>query len=499
MLGKQQSWRKTIAAMAFFMTAATAYANPDDHTQQTMRPEVATLIKQATAVYLGVSTFYSEITEKTTRSAENGTAASTSKFVLALDRSNARFCYHDITNPTGTAAVSNGKTFLNYDSNRNQYIEKRAPTDFKGINIVDDITFEPIGGYLIALMLQGDAQADRDIRKALSTATIDPVVNENGRKLTPLHILLGATQEPYNVYFNDEHQIVRTSLKLKSADSSVDIEEQIGDAKLNKPVDPAVFLYTPPVNAIKVDHFMAPQRPGDAVLNTLRPQLAAFVAGQVPGTKTDVVALMKQASQAYSNMQTYSHTATFRVTGTVDGKKVDNSARFALAMSKPNKYAFKSLTRSPVAVVTDGTSLIDFRASEYTKGPAPANISDIKLDQDDFDPVAGSYLVSVLLQDRAFKDPKILGILYKGTVHRGITVDSKVWDALEFPMQGGLIFVLFFDPRTHLVVRAAAKVPDQDLILSETFEDVTIDKPVPQSAFTYALPADAKLIKKSGK
>ena len=467
---------------------------------QSIKPEVAALIKQSTEAYQAMSSYSVDITEKVIRTTEMGVETTDGRYTLALDRVGPRFCYRDMSIDTGTAAVCNGKTLINYDSNRNQYIEKSAPRDYKGINIVDDVTFEPIGGYLIALMLQGDAYADKDVKSAITKATLGQPVVENGKKIQILHILLGAQEEPYDITFGEDHLISRATLKLRSKDITVNITEAVTNVKINKPIDPAIFIYKPPANALKVDHFMAPQRPGDAVLTPHMSSLhlASFSSPQVPGTPQDVVTLIKQATEAYGKLQSYSHTAIFRVTGTAEGKKIDTSAKFMLAMVRPNKFSFKSLTKAPVAAICDGKMFTDFRAGEYTQGKAPGDLKDLHLDEDDFDPVAGSYLVAHLLRSTAFKDPKILGILYKASVHTGIVVGGKSWDALDFPMQDGLRFVLYFDPTTHLLSYAAAKVPDQDLLLSETFEDVMINKPVPDAAFTFSLPTTAKKVNKLG-
>jgi outer membrane lipoprotein-sorting protein len=194
-------------------------------------------------------------------------------------------------------------------------------------------------------------------------------------------------------------------------------------------------------------------------------------------------------------MKSYQHTATFRASGTAQGKKVDQSAKFSMAMVRPNKFAFKMVSNTAVAVVSDGKQVTDFRAGEYSQTPAPALLKDLKLDQDDFDPVAGSFLIAHLLEDTVYTDRSLLGILIKSSGHKGLAAGSKTYDVIDFPIVG-ITFILYFDPATHLLERAAAKVPDQDLTLTETFDAVEIDKPVPDSAFTFALPKSAKKVAK---
>ena len=488
----------TLLACTVFPAARGEGAPPSPSVALKIKPEVMALVRQSTETYRKMKSYSADVNLKTEISNDTGSQTIQSHFVLALDRAN-RFCYRDLTDPAGTAAVSDGRKFINYKSDRNQFTEGPAPADYKGINIVDDVQFEPLATYLVALMLQGDALADKDIKESLEKANVGTPIIENGKKWQVLHILFGPQEENCDIYVGEDHLIGKSTTKLQAKDRKFLQTELLSNIKIDKPVDAAVFLYTPPPNAQKVDRFSAPQRAGDAFVMPQKPPtatLASFTAPPIRALNKDVTALIDQASAAYGKLTSYRHMAVFRASGTKDGKKIDQSAKFSLAMVRPNKLAFKMVSRANVAAVCDGTTFVDFRSGEYIQLAAPPNIKDLHLEQDDFDPVAGSYLIALLLQDKAYSDPKLLGILIKSSVHRGIVADSKTWDALDFPMPDGLSFVLYFEPTTHLLSWAAAKVPDQDLVLTETFLNVELNKPIADSEFTFTLPATAKRVPK---
>ncbi len=458
--------------------------------------EVSAIIKKSTEYYHKLNSYTADISIKTTRTAAGETESSEARFILALDRPN-RFCYRDTSANNGTAAVCNGKQFTNFKADRKQYTQSVAPADFRGINIVDDVSFEPLGGYIIALMLQGNAYSDKDVRAALGKATMRPAVVESGKKYQVIHLPFGPQEEPYNLYVAEDGQISKTTLTASANQIKVTLTESMLNIKLDKPVDPAVFLYNPPATAHKVEKFTAPQRLFDAYQPALPHSglsLASY-APPIPAMNKDVADIIDAARGAYSKMKSYQHTATFRASGTSQGKKVDQAAKFSMAMSRPNKFAFKMVSNTAVAVVSDGKQVTDFRAGEYSQSAAPAHLKDLKLDQDDFDPVAGSFLIAHLLEDTVYSDRSLLGILIKASGHKGLVAGTKTYDVIDFPIVG-ITFILYFDPSTHLLERAAAKVPDQDLTLTETFDTVEIDKPVPDSAFTFAVPKTAHKVAK---
>jgi outer membrane lipoprotein-sorting protein len=488
-----------LALSLFVLPGATARALPliaaPLAAAEQPRPEVAALISRSTSFYRKLKSYSTDITIKTTRSAAGQTESEETRFLLALDRPN-RFCYRDTSAANGTAAVCNGTQFTNYKPDRKQYQQMAAPADFQGINIVDDVSFEPLGGYIVALMLRGDAYADKDVKAALNKATIDPAITEGGKKLQVMRLPFGPQEEKYLVYFAEDGQIVKTVLSASAEQIKVSITELFQDVKLDKPVDPAIFIYTPPASARKVEKFTAPQRLFDARVSPTHSGI--HLASYAPPTASmnkDVTAILDSAGLVYGKMKSYRHTATFRASGMSQGKKVDQAATFMLAMARPNKFAFKMVSKAAVSVASDGKTVVDYRAGEYTQRAAPSTLKELPLDQDDFDPVAGSFVIAHLLKGTVYTDPSLLGILLKATGRQGLTIANKTYDVIELPVIG-ITFVLYFDPSTHLLFRAAAKVPDQDITLTETYEDVQVDKEIPDSVFAASPPVGAKKVNK---
>ena len=184
------------------------------------------------------------------------------KFTLALERPN-RFAYKIETVPklfSQVAAFSDGKTFVNFKGDRKQYTKSPAPQNFKGINIVDDVEFQPIGTYLIALMLQGDILADKDIRTAMEHASLKSQLVENGKKWQILEMPFGDDENPYQIYVGIEDHLIGKAFQM----GKVKISETIEAIRIDKPIEPTVFSYTLPESAKQIEKFVAPSRPNDA-------------------------------------------------------------------------------------------------------------------------------------------------------------------------------------------------------------------------------------------
>lgn len=261
----------TLTVLALSGQAPLALADPPPAVKARVLPEVAALLKQSTDVYKKLKSY--RHTALFVVEGKNPTTGAVVKqetrFTLALERPN-KFAYKNDLNPTGSA-VSDGKTFINFRGGDSpQYTKQKAPVDFKGINIVDDVTFEPLATYVIALMLQGDPMADKDVRAAMERATLKPtIVVENGKKWQVLTFPFGqGQQDPTELYFNTEDHLIGKAVQ-HLAQFDIRVIETFENVSSNKPVDAAVFQYTPPANAKRVDKFLPVQKPDD-VLNTPR-------------------------------------------------------------------------------------------------------------------------------------------------------------------------------------------------------------------------------------
>ncbi len=241
--------------------------DPKQDQKSHIKPDVAAILRQSTDTYAKMSSYRHTARWSITGKTADGEVREELSFTLALDRPN-RFVYKldsksKIFPPV--AAYSDGDSFINFKTIAGlipikQYTKAASPATYKGINIVDDIEFLPIGTYVIALMLQGDVLSDKDIRAAMEKATQKPAVTENGKKWQVVEMLFGPREEPIQLYFgSDDHLIGKAVQK-----GDVRITEIVDAVKIDKPIDAATFQYALPADAKQVERFSAPQRPDDA-------------------------------------------------------------------------------------------------------------------------------------------------------------------------------------------------------------------------------------------
>ncbi|HLJ53891.1 MAG TPA: DUF2092 domain-containing protein, partial [Chthonomonadaceae bacterium] len=231
-----------------------------------LKRDVAAIIKQSTETYAKMKSYkHTAKWTDTEMEVSSGREVHESlDFTLALDRPN-RFAYKLDTASTifpAVAAYCDGKTFINFKEKKEptpykQFIKTAAPAAYKGINIVDDVEFQPLGTYIVALMLQGDALADKDVRAALEAAVVKAPVTENGKKWYVLEMPFGQDKSPVLLYIGaDDHLIGKSVLKSASTrnGTSIKITEVIEGIKIDKPIEPATFQYALPSDASEVKH-----------------------------------------------------------------------------------------------------------------------------------------------------------------------------------------------------------------------------------------------------
>ncbi len=237
----------------------------DDEVQPivALKPEVAALLKQSTAVYSAMRSYrhISEYNEK--GQGPEGEKNHTTVYTLALERPN-RFCYKS-DEADGIAAISDGKIFVNFFGKKNDdnphsyYTRISAPSAYKGINIVDDVTFV-FGSYFVALMLQGNVLADQEVATALQQATVRAGVQENGKKYDVLAVKFlergaalvfaqgGPAQTSVLFYFDAATHLLRKTVATSSQDH-VKITEIIENVLIDKPLPAGTFEVKLPKSA----------------------------------------------------------------------------------------------------------------------------------------------------------------------------------------------------------------------------------------------------------
>src|SRR5579884_36453 len=266
-----------IAAGLACATPRAGAAADDAGAKSALKPEVAALINQATATYKNLQSYQHTAVMAAVGKGPQGDFRSEVTYTLALERPN-KFAYRVDQLPEDAVPVSeavcDGKTFFNYrliEGHGKQYIKTPAPATYKEINIVDDVLFEPLATYVIALMLQGDALADKDVRAALEKATLRPNVMEGGKTWQVLVVPFGPNEAPYEFYFDSEtHRLARAVTRPPRREGQrfyiESLTETVDNVSLNKPVDASVFQYAPPEDAREVKKFSTPgeQPPGTA-------------------------------------------------------------------------------------------------------------------------------------------------------------------------------------------------------------------------------------------
>src|SRR5579871_6357973 len=274
----QNVFRVALTLCALAGVASSVRAAPvEPDKSAALKPDVAALIKQSTDAYQKMKAYqHLSVVKSPVLGPDGDRRELIRKFTLALERPN-KFCYKVNEGISLGAAVCDGKTSIIYknDQMQNQYMQKAAPADYKGINIVDDVLFEPLGTYLVALMLQGDALADKDVRAAFEKATMEPSVTVDGKKWQVVKVPFG-TEAPRQFYFNaEDHLLGKVVEKMDNGtNESLTLTEILENVKIDKPIEPSVFQYTPPANAKQVDKFIPTPRLEDASLSRLHSRIS---------------------------------------------------------------------------------------------------------------------------------------------------------------------------------------------------------------------------------
>lgn len=263
----------TLLAAAALSAMATPTAVPAFAAQSAQRAdgtsidtEVATLYKQITAAYQGLKTYQHTAIYTRTIITSQGGLRQTTKFRLALERPN-KFVFRS-DNPNADAAVSDGTTFTNYRAGQTggEYTKHPASATYKGLNIVDEVMFEPQGTYLVALALQGDVLADKDMMTVLSHAKMGDKVQENGK--TYQTAIIPDPHATMTLFVDaDTHRL--TKIVQKAIDSEASVTEEFQDVQIDKPIDSSVFKYTPPTKAKRVAKFTEQPDEEDEAMKTL--------------------------------------------------------------------------------------------------------------------------------------------------------------------------------------------------------------------------------------
>lgn len=240
-----------LSGSAYFAVAGAQDKKTEKKPEAKLAAPVAALLSKSTAAYKAIKS-YKHTAVFAIQQGENKREA---RFTLALDRPN-KFCFKQDDGPSD-AAVCDGKTFTNFKGALREYTRMAAPATYKGINIVDDVMFQPLATYVVALLLQGDALADKDIRGALEGATRGKPVMEDGKKWEVISMPFGGG-EPWNFYFDSSTFLLEKAV-MKVEAQGVTVAETFENVTVNKPVPASVFEFKAPEGAKLVQKFTDPR------------------------------------------------------------------------------------------------------------------------------------------------------------------------------------------------------------------------------------------------
>jgi outer membrane lipoprotein-sorting protein len=252
-MNRMTTFTCSLPAAALFLLAIAHPAAAQATKKAGMNPEVKALVEQCTAAYSKMKSYHQIAVFKVEGESPDGPVNRARRYILALERP-AKFCFKS-EGSNEVACVSDGKTFINF--NGRQYTKQPGPSAYKGINIVDDVLFQPLATYVIALMLQGNALADKDVKAALENASIGSPVEEGGKKWTVLNLPFGQNGSDAKVYVDSATHLIG-KLTQTAGGGAFKIVETYEKVLIDKPVDAALFQYTPPADAKLVEKLPPP-------------------------------------------------------------------------------------------------------------------------------------------------------------------------------------------------------------------------------------------------
>jgi thiol-disulfide isomerase/thioredoxin len=248
------TWGLALSAVAIASSLCQARADGPSS-------DVVALLNQSTAAYKQMKSYQHIAVWQLTQGAQSREI----KYTLALERPN-KFAFKS-SNPKQDAAVSDGKHFINYKSQTSEYTKTPAPATYAGIDIVDDVTFQPMATYLVALMLQGNALADKDFTAStIAQLKVGPAATLDGKKAETL--VMDGNGATTTFYLDaSTHRMLKYLMKITG--QPITISETLTDVRVNQPIEASVFQYTPPPQAKVVAKFADPQEAQIAAMKAL--------------------------------------------------------------------------------------------------------------------------------------------------------------------------------------------------------------------------------------
>ncbi len=495
-------------------------------------PTVEGLLKQSAAAYRRLRSYQHTEVMKITVKGPLGEQAQVQKCILALQRPN-QFAYKCNIMDEQEESVCDGKYLINYKSHFNTYTRTHAPAAYADVNLAD-VTYmstswmgEPLATCMIALLLQGDALANKDLAGKLAHAKIGHTASVDGRKADTL--VCQYTAEITNTYYFDAatHRLLKATQVVNygspqggARDNQILVCTTTGtltDVRDDRPVDAGLLKYSPPATARLVSDFTDWH------------------------VDRNVEKLLKQSAAVYKKLKSYSHIEVVRITTAGPEGERTVEQNYTMAMKRPDRFVYKCSEKGPVEAFCDGKLLYfyaalskeDLRSPEYAGITSPgeytgANIADAifqgLLPQVKYSTTAtpqATCLIALLLQGDALAYKDETDILVNGKIGPAAMVDGKQADTMvcRYPGMPSDAFTLtfYFDAATHLLVKTTLKECEEALMaqaylrqyaslfqvdpksrqtvtVTEAVTEIKTDIPLAEDLFMFEPPADAKKV-----
>ena len=243
--------RRCVTAWAFIAIGTATFglcSRGQTGNRGELKPEVRKLLNESLAAY-GKLKAYQHTAIVTIRGrGAKGPVKSVLHYALAVDRPN-KFCFKNLSAP-GVACVCDGITFINF--NGRSYSSARAPSSIKDLPLVKDVLFQPLGTYVVALMLQGDWSADEELKTAFEKATVEMTGDESGRKWQILVVPYGTSGVPARFYFDPvDHMLGMMTQTIGGGKAK--LTETFASTSKGFVLEPALFAFRPPLGAMRSD------------------------------------------------------------------------------------------------------------------------------------------------------------------------------------------------------------------------------------------------------
>jgi hypothetical protein len=206
-------------------------------------------------------------------------------------------------------------------------------------------------------------------------------------------------------------------------------------------------------------------------------------------------------------MRSYRHTDFLQIEK--DTFVVEKFSR-SLALERPNRY---HIDFGGYHYISDGKTSFVWSGNEYLKSSAPRTFQTIPPRTASLYPALSADLLVLWMVQGTFRNilqgqvptsaPFGVSFWLKGRLDTITEENGMHYQTIEYSLpdrgrfKDRMFCTIYFDVETHLIVRGRLNV--KDLRLSETLQDIAINKPMNQEDFHFALDKGFKQVRKFSK